>query len=150
MVFEKAYKVLLLVVVILSICFVGAVTTISDEEIYTTGSLNVSDGRLIMNSSDTIFTGEVQNIDDINGISRFSETNINNGSLSIAAFSATNDVGDIMWMGISGSNFNVSVDENQSRIGALFLDSPMQMYYMIGFDQGYVWRNNKCRQFSSL
>jgi hypothetical protein len=89
------------------------------------------------------FTGEVRNIDDINGISRFSEVNLNNESFSIAAFSATNNVGDIMWMGISGSNFDVGSLDNQSRTGALFLDSPSNMNNMIGYDQGFIWKNNK-------
>lgn len=97
--------------------------------------------KLVVGENDSIFMGEVKNIDDINGISRFSEHNMNNGSFSVAAFSATNNIGQIMWMGITGSNFNVS-PVFEAGEGGIVLDSPNRMNFLVLHDRGFIWRNN--------
>ncbi len=98
--------------------------------------------RAIFGPLETEITGNVKNIDDIDGISRFSETNLNDGNASIAAFSATNNIGQIFWMGISGSNFDIGINDFEAGEAALFLDSPHKMNFLIGHHTGFIWRNN--------
>ncbi len=86
--------------------------------------------------------GEVQNIDDVDGISRFLEKNINNGTNAIAAFTATNNLNRSIIMGITGGNFSVTSPILVDDQPFLFSNGGNDMAFGVGSANGFVWRND--------
>ncbi len=94
------------------------------------------------NSSVTTFLGDVDNIDDVNGQSRFRETNINNGSGASAAFVAVNDVGFSTAFGIGSSNF-LFAGEPFFNNAAIFHRSPADFNTAHAFNYDWKWLANE-------
>lgn len=168
---------LTMIVIVASVMVINAVTTISDDNIITTGNLTVdsifgledkglvirtgnsqgirvviginssevsslmSDLPIIPDNKTTIFLGDVNNIDNIDEQSRFSETNINNGTSASAGFTAINDVGNNVAFGIGSSQFTFA-SINFSNDGAIFLISPGKFNFANSFYSQWNWRAN--------
>ena len=93
---------------------------------------------LDINTGMVSFLGDVNNFDDINGFSRFKETNLNNGSFASAGFSAVNDIGHTVNFGIGSSNFNLAGEDlsNQPAI----LSSSVKGFDFINALNNTLWR----------
>lgn len=87
------------------------------------------------------FLGDVNNIDDINGFSRFSETNLNNGSGASAGFNGVNDLGFVVNFGIGSSNFMIG-NESLPNQGAIASFSPTGFDFVNSLTGDWRWRNN--------
>ncbi len=86
--------------------------------------------------------GEVQNIDDVDGISRFLEMNINNGTNAIAGFTAINNLNRSIIMGITGGNFSVPSPVLVDDQPFIFSNAGNDMAFGVGSANGFVWRND--------
>ncbi len=86
--------------------------------------------------------GEVINIDDVDGISRFLELNLNNGTNAIAGFTATNNLNRSIIMGITGGNFSVTSPVLVDDQPFLFSNGGNDMAFGVGSANGFVWRND--------
>ncbi len=122
----------------LFIMFVFLLVSISANINYNVGGSN----RLIVGPDVSTFLGEVRNIDDIDGISRFLELNINNESNAIAAFTATNNLNRSIIIGITGGNFSVASPILVDDQPFIFSDSDNDMAFGVGSANGFVWRND--------
>lgn len=106
--------------------------------------------RAIFGPNDTQFTGDVQNIDDVNSFSRFAETNLNSGAGAASVFTARNDVGQSVFLGVTSSGFNNGNPLLGANIGFLFFNTTFDSVFANALDTGFVWLNNplSTRQFS--
>ena len=109
------------------------------------GSINIAIGNVLratFDDEDTKFTGDVQNIDDVNRLSRFSEINFNNGTQAIAGITATNNVNRSIILGITGSNYDIG---NPALVGDqpfLWTNAGQDMSFGVGSNNGFIWRND--------
>lgn len=92
-------------------------------------------------NSSTGFIGNVNNFDNINGQSRFKETNINSGTSASAAFVAENDIGFTTAFGIGSSNFQFAGTPFPNS-AAVFHQSPGEFNFANGFKVGWNWIAN--------
>ena len=97
--------------------------------------------RALFGQDDTIFTGNVQNIDDINNFSRFSETNINDGLSAVAGFTANNDNGESVVIGLTSSRFRV-LGTPTNNTAFIFSTSNRNFNFAVGTENGFNWLNN--------
>ncbi len=97
--------------------------------------------RLIVGPNVSTFIGEVLFIDDLNGVSRSFEINLNNGSNAVAAFTAINNINESIRFGITGNNYSLGTEAlpNQPFI---FSSSNISMLFVVGGNDGFLWRNN--------
>lgn len=95
----------------------------------------------------TAFFGDVNNIDDINGFSRFSETNLNNGSGASAGFNAVNDIGQVVNFGIGSSNFQLG-NESLANQGAIASFTDTGFDFVNSFLGDWRWRHNPAGNLS--
>lgn len=93
---------------------------------------------IISTNRSTGFRGDVNNQDNVNQFSRFSETNFNNGTNASAGFIGINDIGNRISMGIASSNFEFDGTPT-ANIGAIRLGSPANMFFINDFIQGWLW-----------
>ncbi len=86
----------------------------------------------------TGFIGDVDNFDNVNGFSRFKETNLNNGPDARSGFIAVNDIEDNITFGIASSNFKFG-NRFLNRTGAVVLDAPNIMIFLNAQSRNCVW-----------
>ncbi len=82
--------------------------------------------------------GDVDNFDSIDGLSRFREINLNNGTNASAGFIGVNDIGRFISMGIGSSNFEF-INMSFPSLGALRLNAPSPMIFANDFFNGWLW-----------
>jgi len=94
-----------------------------------------------INVSSTSFFGDVNNFDNLNGNSRFTEHNLNNGTLATASFTANNNVGNRVAFGIGSSNFErAGINLNNNAFVAL--NSPGNFTFFNIFPTSWKWIAN--------
>jgi len=87
------------------------------------------------------FIGDVRNIDDVNGISRFSETNLNTGDRAIAAFTATNNNTLDLILGITGGGYDFG-SELVANQAFLFTEADADFLIGVGNNRGIIFKND--------
>ncbi len=118
----------------------GAVKAVFNAELPIITTMAVDIPFNISNTT-TSFLGDVNNFDNINGFSRFKETNVNNGSFAAAGFTAENDAGITITFGIGSSQFEVGGEELFST-PAIQSFAPAPFRFVNRLDVGYLWRSN--------
>jgi len=87
-------------------------------------------------------TGNVFSLtEDRNQSSRFTLTNLNNGSNASAVIEAINDMGSSMFFGIGSSNFELG-DIGSPNITVLISRSRGDMIFGNAFKEAFIWYNN--------
>jgi len=89
----------------------------------------------------TSFLGSVDNFDNINGFSRFKETNINSGQFAAAGFTAVNDIGFNITFGIGSSNFFIG-GVTLNNTPAIQSNAPAPFRFVNRDKKGFTWRAN--------
>ncbi len=98
--------------------------------------------RLTISDEISRFIGQVENVDNFNGVSRFLELNINNGTNAIAGFTATNNLNRSIIIGITGGNFSVASPLLVDDQPFIFSNAGNDMAFGVGSANGFVWRND--------
>lgn len=112
---------------------------------FTTTTIQQTPVFNITNGTSTLFIGDVDNIDNVNGQSRFRETNLNNGTAATSAFTVVNDLGHSTAFGIGSSNFEFAGVPFPNE-AAIFHDGPGEFNIANGYDYGWDWRANQLNQ----
>ncbi len=104
-------------------------------------SMAVGNGSFFFPNTTTGFLGDVDNFDNVDALSRFRETNLNNGSSAVAGFTVQNDIGVTANFGIGSSNFMVGA-ANRSNQPAIvsFSGEGFNFVNFVGGD--WEWVNN--------
>ncbi len=111
------------------------------------GSMAAGNGTFFFPNTSVGFLGDVDNIDNTNGFSRFRERNINNGSNASAGFIGVNNIGHFLAMGIGSSNFQF-MNLSLPNIGVIRLVAPSDMFFVNNFHQGFFWIANSQNESS--
>lgn len=114
--------------IILLASLASSITTISDTDITTTGSININDNTF-------------SHTENTNTSLRFTLQNLNAGTNATTIISALNDVGGSLSIGVGSSNFLLG-NTDYSNITALFSKARGEMVFANFYNQMFSWLYN--------
>lgn len=103
----------------------------------------------LLSSGQTSFFGDIDNFDNIDGPSRFKETNLNDGTRATASFVTNNNLGFSTSFGITSSGFQLN-DTPLENYGFIFHDSPAPFASINNLFYGWTWKVNEDNSTTSF